>query len=77
MIASANITAQRVEEAILLKRSQKEGRAVPRFAKGVDLQQALEHATTNAAVTGNQGTCTACVVRMAVSSDLYCLPQQR
>ncbi|CAM9769645.1 unnamed protein product [Scytosiphon promiscuus] len=60
--AAANITAQRAEEAILLRRSQKEGKASPRFAKGVDLQQALEHATANAALTGNQGTCTACVV---------------
>ncbi|CAM9252211.1 unnamed protein product [Hapterophycus canaliculatus] len=59
---AANITAQRAEEMISLMRSQKEGQASPRFAKGVDLQQALEHATANAASAGNQGTCTACVV---------------
>lgn len=61
--AAANIRAQRAEQAILLQRSETEGGASPRFAKGVDLQKALEYATTNAELAGTQGTCTACVVR--------------
>ncbi|CAM9486020.1 unnamed protein product [Ectocarpus sp. 12 AP-2014] len=59
---AANITAQRAEEAVSLRRSQLEGEPLPRIAQGVDLQQALEYATTNAALAGTQGTCTACVV---------------
>ncbi|CAM9628588.1 unnamed protein product [Ectocarpus sp. 4 AP-2014] len=59
---AANITAQRAEEAVSLRRSQLEGEPLPRIAQAVDLQQALENATTNAALAGTQGTCTACVV---------------
>ena len=62
---AANITAQRTEQAVSVLRLKREGEASPRFEKGVDLQQALEYATTNAALAGTQGTCTACVVRMA------------
>lgn len=45
---------------------------MPRFAKGVDLQQALEHATADAAFSGNQGTCTACVVRYGMHMQPFC-----
>lgn len=66
--ATANIAAQRAEGAVSLRRSQREGEPLPRIAQGVDLQQALEYATTNAALTGTQGTCTACVVRQSMCS---------
>lgn len=67
---AANITAQRTEQAISLRRLQREGGASPRFEKGVNLQEALEYATTNAALAGTQGTCTACVVRMDTMKSL-------
>eukprot|EP00903_Cladosiphon_okamuranus_P010314 g9761.t1 len=60
--AAANIRSQRAEQAASLQRSETEGGASQRFAKGVDLQQALEYATINAELAGTQGTCTACVV---------------
>lgn len=66
LCAAANIRAQRAEQAVLLQRSEAEGGASPRFAKGVDLQQALEYATINAELAGTRGTCTACVVRNAI-----------
>lgn len=61
--AAANIRAQREEQVVSLQRSETEDGTSPRFAKGVNLQQALEYAITNAELAGNQGTCTACVVR--------------